>query len=186
MCLQTPRLDFRRWSYDDVELASQMHADTNVMQHLTRLTDRNQVEAWVHDQVEHHRQHGYGVWILEEKGTGAFVGYCGLSTVSYQAHFTPAVEISWILKPEFWGKGLATEAAEAVIADGFERLGLVKIVATASVANANSLQVMRRLGMSHDARDNFEHPLKSTASGQKAQVLFRLSRDDWAKRHGAS
>lgn len=90
---------------------------------------------------------GYGLWALEVRATGEFVGFTGLAAPSFNAHFTPAVEVGWRLARSAWGKGYATEAGLASIGFGFRDAGLDEIVSFASVANMRSRAVMKRIGM---------------------------------------
>jgi len=65
------------------------------------------------------RAHGFGLWAVEAPGAADFVGFVGLAVPSFEAHFTPCVEIGWRLAREHWGHGYATEAATAALAFGF-------------------------------------------------------------------
>jgi GNAT acetyltransferase-like protein/ROK family protein len=75
-----------------------------------------------------------------------------------------------------WGHGYATEAARAAIADGFSRLDLEEIVSFTSRTNVRSQAVMRRLGMTHDAADDFDHPRVAVGSPLRPHVLYRRRR----------
>ena len=117
---------------------------------------------------------GWGLFALEHTASGAFLGFAGIARVSFDAHFTPAVEVGWRLTRDAWGQGYATEAARAAVAFGFERLGLDEIVAFAVPANVRSIAVMRRLGMTHDPGDDFDHPRLPAGSPLRRHVLYRL------------
>ena len=56
---------------------------------------------------------GFGLWAVEVPGHGGFIGFVGLHRVSFDAPFTPAVEVGWRLERDHWGQGFATEAAQA-------------------------------------------------------------------------
>ena len=99
--------------------------------------------------------------------------------IGFDAPFNPSVEVGWRLKRSAWGKGYALEAARAAITDGFERVGLDAIVSMTAVTNERSQAVMRRLGMTHDPAEDFEHPRVPEGSPLRPHVLFRLRRDDW-------
>ena len=103
----------------------------------------------------------------------------GLLRVGYEAHFTPAVEVGWRVSRTFWGRGYAPEAAAASIRFGFEAMGLPEIVANTVPQNASSRRVMEKLGMSHDAMDNFDYPRVAEGHPLRRQVLYRLPRDRW-------
>jgi RimJ/RimL family protein N-acetyltransferase len=86
------------------------------------------------------------------------------------------VEVGWRLARAHWGRGYATEAARATVADGFERLGLAEIVSFTTPANLRSRAVMEKLGMRRDAADDFDHPSVPEGHPMRRHVLYRLSR----------
>src|SRR5205085_371827 len=93
------------------------------------------------------------VLAVELRETGEFIGFIGLSVPTFEAHFTPCVEIGWRLAAEHWGRGLATEGARAVLAGATG-----EVVSFTTVGNWRSRRVMEKLGMTHDPRDDFDHP----------------------------
>jgi RimJ/RimL family protein N-acetyltransferase len=108
-----------------------------------------------------------------------FIGFVGLSVPSFQAPFTPCVEIGWRLAHEHWGRGYATEAARAALAFGFRDLALEEIVSFTVPMNRRSRRVMERLGMTRSAADDFEHPALPEGHALRPHVLYRLRRGDW-------
>lgn len=119
---------------------------------------------------------GWGLWALEERSSGAFVGFTGIARPGFEAHFTPAVEVGWRLARSAWGRGLASEAARAAITHGFGELALEEIVSFTASANARSRAVMERVGMVRDPVDDFDHPLIDTGHPLRSHVLYRLAR----------
>jgi RimJ/RimL family protein N-acetyltransferase len=117
---------------------------------------------------------GFGLWALELRESGEFIGFTGLAVPAFEAHFTPAVEVGWRLARSAWGNGYATEAARAALAFGFEEAGLDEIVSFTTAGNRRSLAVMERLGMSHDPADDFDHPGLPAGHPQRPHVLCRL------------
>jgi len=117
---------------------------------------------------------GFGLWALETREGGEFIGFTGLSVPSFEAHFTPAVEVGWRLARSAWGQGYATEAGTAVLAFGFEEAGLDEIVSFTTPANRRSRAVMERLGMSYDPADDFDHPSLPAGHPQRRHILYRL------------
>jgi RimJ/RimL family protein N-acetyltransferase len=122
-------------------------------------------------------QQGWGLWALEVRESGEFIGFTGLSRPAFDAHFTPAVEIGWRLARPAWGRGFATEAARAAAAYGLETLAAGELVSFTAVANTRSRAVMERLGMTHDPADDFDHPSVPAGHELRRHVLYRL-RDD--------
>jgi RimJ/RimL family protein N-acetyltransferase len=167
--LRTARLLLRPWRDADVAAFEELNADPEVMEFLRVLPD------WADRARAHWETHGFGQWVVEIPGTASFIGVVGLNSISYPAHFTPAVEIAWRLARAYWGRGYATEAARAALDYGFEKLGLAEIVATTVPANRRSRQVMERLGMTRAPEDDFAHPRVPEGS-LKRHVLYRLQR----------
>jgi RimJ/RimL family protein N-acetyltransferase len=172
--LQTSRLLLRPWRDEDIAAFAEMSADPAVMEYLLPLSDRGlSVEAWVAQKRTHWRERRFGQWVVEIPAEASFIGVVGLDTVSYTAHFTPAVEVAWRLTRPYWGQGYATEAAKAALDYGFEELGWSEIVAVTVPANQRSRRVMERLGMTRAPEDDFDHP-RLPEGPLRRHVLYRL------------
>ena len=172
--LRTGRLLLRRWRPEDRAPFRAMNADPVVMEHLPAYASPAQSDAFA-DRIEaHFERHGFGLWALEFPGALPFGGFVGLSVPSYEAFFTPCVEIGWRLSAAAQGHGFATEAALAALAFGFERLGLPEIVSFTVPANVRSRRVMEKLGMARDPAEDFEHPALPAGHPLRAHVLYRI------------
>jgi len=174
--LRTPRLLLREWRDEDAEPFAAMSADPDVMELLLGPYDRQKSDFWVAWARDYWRDNGYGVFVVEVSGEASFVGVVGLNRLTYDAHFTPAVEAAWRLARPFWGRGIAHEAGRAVIEDGFYRLGLSEIVAITTPANHRSWRLMERLGMQRDVDGDFDHPRVPAGHPLARHVLYRLRR----------
>src|SRR5258708_40160402 len=117
------------------------------MRYLVGPLTRARSDDYAAQAVRHLAETGYGKWAVEAPGVASFIGAVGLSRVKFAASFTPAVEVAWRLHRQYWGRGYATEAAQAAIEDGFTRVGLREIVALTTLTNLPSQRVMQRLGM---------------------------------------
>jgi RimJ/RimL family protein N-acetyltransferase len=177
--LTTPRLILRPWRDDDVDAFAAMFADPAVMEFLGPQQDRAAIDAIVGRVRAHFKQHGFGWWAAELKETGAFIGFIGLATISFEAHFTPAVEVGWRLASAYWGQGYATEGARASLEAAFIRFGLSEIVSITVPANARSRRVMERIGMTHDPADDFDHPRLAEGDPLRRHLLYRIARAQW-------
>ena len=98
---------------------------------------------FVERQIELFRERAFCLWKLQPKEGGPLVGFCGLQPLPD----SPDIEIGWWLARACWGRGLATEAARVALRDGFDRVGLERIVSIAQPANTASIRIMRKLGM---------------------------------------
>ena len=152
-----------------------MSADPRVMEYLPTPLSPAECEALIARIESHFDQHGFGLWAVELLDRASCIGFVGLSVPRFEAHFTPCVEIGWRLAADYWGQGLATEAARAALAFGFENLGLKEIVSFTVPQNLRSRRVMERLGMTHDRSDDFDHPVLSEGHRLSRHVLYRAS-----------
>jgi ribosomal-protein-alanine N-acetyltransferase len=144
--LQTDRLVCRPFRADDLDDLAALYADAEVMRFLAqgRPLDREQTRERLERMLRHWREHGFGMWALFEKEGGGFLGRCG---VNY-AHRPGEAELAYTLARRSWGRGLATEAAGAVLRNAFAVLRLPRVVAFARLENVASQRVMQKLGMS--------------------------------------
>jgi len=150
------------------------------MEHFPSLLSRAESAEMVRRLDAAFDEHGFGLWAVEVGADASFIGFCGLSIPGFEAPFMPAVEVGWRLGRAHWGNGYATEAARAAVEFGFNEVGLDEIVSFALPANTRSIAVMARLGMSHDPRDDFDHPRFIDDERMRRHVLYRLSRQRWA------
>jgi RimJ/RimL family protein N-acetyltransferase len=178
--LRTERLVLRGWRPPDRDAYAEMNADPRVMEHFPGTMTRAESDAHADRIEEHFAQHGFGLWAVEAPGEVEFAGFVGLAVPRFDVHFTPAVEVGWRLAAEWWGRGYATEAAHEAVRFGFTEAGLAEIVSFTAPANEPSRAVMRRIGMTHDPADDFDHPALPPGHRLRRHVLYRLTRADWA------
>ena len=176
--IETERLLLRSWRDGDIDAMHAISSDPVVMEHFPRPSTWEETA----DLVVRHRgnlawgQPGlFAVETLAEPGT--LIGFVGLAVPGFEARFTPCVEVGWRLAVAAWGQGYATEAARAAVRHGFDVLGLEEVVSFTSTTNLRSQAVMRRLGMTHDPADDFEHPRVAPGSPLRRHVLYRLTKD---------
>lgn len=175
--LATERLVLRPWRETDKALFAALNNDPRVYATLAGPMSRADSDALADRISAHIATHGWGLWAVELPDAAEFIGFVGLSRPRFEAHFTPCVEIGWRLAFDHWGHGYATEAARVVLHFGFETLKLAEIVSFTTVSNLRSRAVMARLGFTHDARDDFEHPMLVAEHPLRRHVLYRKRRD---------
>jgi RimJ/RimL family protein N-acetyltransferase len=174
--LQTDRLLLRRWCDSDRLPFQQMNADPRVMEFFPASLSLAESDALVDRAQAHFDRHGFGPFAVEVLENHFFIGFIGLSIPNFDAPFMPAVEIGWRLAFDSWGRGLATEGARAVIRYAFEDLNLDSLVSFTVPENRRSRRVMEKLGMTHDPRDDFDHPALPEGHPLSRHVLYRLKR----------
>ena len=179
--LATARLRLRGWRDRDREPWAALNADPEVMAHFPTMLSRATSDRLVDLTMGGWAENGFGLWAVERIDDGVFLGFTGLSRPSFEAHFTPAVEVGWRLARHAWGHGYATEAARAALEFGFETVGLDEIVSFTVPSKVRSRAVMERIGMHHDRADGFDHPKLPEGHPLRPHVLYRLPHGDWRR-----
>ena len=176
--LESDRLRLRQWQAADLPAFAEMGADPVVMEHFPARLDRERSDALALRFKAMIDDRGWGVWALERKAGGEFIGFVGLNIPSDELPFSPCVEIAWRLAQGYWHQGYASEAARVALRFGFVELDLEEIVAFTSLGNLRSQAVMARLGMRRSP-ENFQHPALPEGHPLREHCLFRLARGDW-------
>ncbi len=174
--LRGPRVLLRDWRGEDLDAFAALNADPRVMEHFPAPLSRDESAALLDRMQAGIDARGWGNWALEVDG--CCLGFVGLSVPTFEAHFTPCVEIGWRLAFDGWGRGYAAEAARLALGYGFEVLELAEIVSFTTLHNLRSQRVMQRIGMRHAPADDFDHP-RLAGSPLQRHVLYRLRRTHW-------
>lgn len=151
------RLGFRNWLDTDLEKMAAINADSRVMEFFPSLVDREGTVSFIDRMKLQLAQKGYCYYAVDDLADQDFIGFIGLSTQTYEAPFTPCVDIGWRLKTDTWNKGLATEGAKRCLLYAFKNLGLKEVFAIAPVLNLRSERIMQKIGM--QKLYEFVHPL---------------------------
>lgn len=185
--LLTERLVIRNWEDRDADLFHLINSDEQVMEFYPFRRTRSESDAQLAALREDIEHVGFGLLALELRNGGDCIGYCGIKYANVAPHLPDeTVEIGWRLAPQFWGSGYVTEAAERVLAFGFDDCGLPEIVAYAVPANHRSTAVMDRLGMRRDEAGDFDHPrVPDTHPHLRRHVLYRLPAAAWRQKRKA-
>ena len=146
--LETGNLVLRSWRHEDLGPFAALCADPDVMRWAVggRTLSHAESAAAMAAANEGWRSRGYGLFALEHRDSGAFCGYCGLSPTNYLPAVMPAAEIDCRLQPSFWGRGLASEAADRVLRFAFEDLALERVLSVYQPSDAQSRHVTEKLG----------------------------------------
>ncbi|MEP4033477.1 GNAT family N-acetyltransferase [Roseibium polysiphoniae] len=186
MIMETERLILRSFRATDRDVFASINADPEVMRYFPAPLSRELSDALMDKALAKEKSDGFCFAPIEEKASGDFLGFVGLSRPSYAKPLPcdPCVEVGWRLARSAWGKGYATEAAGAWLRFGFITLDLEEIVSFTTVTNAPSRRVMERLGMAYDPADDFLHPAVEQGHPLEPHVLYRLGRKDWVAQTG--
>ena len=173
--LKTKRLILRTWKEQDLDPMSAINQDPLVCEFLPKIGDLAATKALIQLFINHYEKYGFTAYAVDLRSNGKFIGFVGLLIPSFEAHFTPAVEIAWRLDSKCWGKGYATEAAKAIVDFAFATLKLEEVVSFTVENNIRSRRVMEKIGMHHNLQDDFDHPKLQKNSPLCRHVLYRLS-----------
>lgn len=169
----TERLDATRVDVTDLSFVREVFADPRVTATLGGPRDAARVDQDLDRWDAHWRDHGFGMWILRERVSGARVGWTMLHMTDVGG--VGGVEVGWTVVADHWRQGLASEAGAAATTIGFEQLGLGGLVSFTLPHNVASRGVMENLGFAFDAE--IEH-------AGLPHVLYRLDRQTWEKARG--
>ncbi len=174
--LETERLRLRPWRAEDLAPFAALNADPEVMRHFPATLSRIESDALAAVCQGEIERHGFGLWAIERRADGAFLGFTGLRGLAQSSPLAPGVEAAWRLSRQAWGQGYASEAARAAIDDGFARLGLDRIVAFTATANLPSQAVMARIGMIRREDLDFDHPALPEGHALSRHVVWEAVR----------
>jgi RimJ/RimL family protein N-acetyltransferase len=172
--IETERLILREWRDEDRSIFALINSDSRVMEHFPAPLTSQESDAFIPRIVAGWDQ-GFGLWALEERSTGSFIGFVGLSVPTWEAPFGSSVEIGWRLSFDAWGKGYATEAARRVME--WARTNVKpprgELVSFTTVRNVRSRRVMEKRGFTYEDLDDFDHPLLPQWDARR-HVLYRF------------
>lgn len=135
-----------------------MNQDPKVMEYFPSLWPIEMVSEFIDRMNVQLIEKNYTLWAVEEKSSTQFIGFIGLNCPTWEASFTPCVEIGWRLASSSWGKGYATEGAKAVLDYAFNQLKLQQVVSFTVPDNLKSRRVMEKIGMTRQLEGDFFHP----------------------------
>jgi RimJ/RimL family protein N-acetyltransferase len=171
--LETTRLVLREWRAGDFETLANFYADAETMKFLGGVMERS--EAWrsLAAGIGHWHLRGYGTWAVERREDGALVGRVGM----IHPEGWPGLEVGWTLGRPYWGKGYASEAAEAAIRYVFLTQSVARVISCIDPENTGSQAVARRVG---ETKGEFTH-IRSGGKDHPVDI-WSITRDEWLRR----
>lgn len=167
-CVRTDRLVLRRWRADDLAAFTAINVEPETMAMIgpSRPLTREESIAALQAVRDHWAVHGFGLWAIEERDTGALVGRAGI----WHPPDWPDTEIGWLLRRDRWGQGLATEAARAALAYAFGHRGIDRLSSIIRPGNVASARVAEAIGM---------RPAADTTWRGNPVRTYRITREQW-------
>ena len=188
--MRTERLVMRQWRDADREPFAALNADPAVMEHFPNRLNRPESDAFVDRMVDALHRNGYGLWALEVAQTGEFIGFTGLQPATFEApldltdYKDEYREVAAFADFYLEHKRLEelTKQRHDECVGGLQKVfdrnteGLTLVLSFTTAGNVRSQAVMRRLGMTHDPADDFDHPNLQPGHPMRRHVLYRLRR----------
>ena len=172
--LEASRVILRPFRAEDVDLLSELMADQDFMRFSLGVYTREQTLGFLEKVLTWEREALPSQFAVEIKSEGTLLGYCGFFHQDVDGK--TEIEIGYRLHPDYWNKGLATEAAIAVRDHAFRDLKLPRVISLIHPENIASRRVAEKIGMALEKHTTFR--------GFPANV-FSLSREQWLKEHVA-
>lgn len=170
--METERLILRSWKNEDRETFAEMNGNGNVMRYFPATLSVDESNAFVDRINAEFEETGFGLYAVEIKGTGEFIGYVGFHRFTFDASFSPGWEIGWRISDRFWHIGYAAEAARTCLKFAREKHLCDKLYSFTAVPNIPSENVMKRIGMS--CQGTFMHPALPDGHLLKEHKLYSI------------
>jgi RimJ/RimL family protein N-acetyltransferase len=167
--LASERLSLRMFRESDLDAYAEMCGDRDVMRYIGDGHALTRAEAWRHMALVlgHWHLRGFGLWAVEERATGCFVGRVGC----WQPEGWPGLEIGWALRRRYWGRGYATEAALATLNYVFVDLKQSHVISLIDADNGPSIAVATRVGMQLEGHTQvMDHPVLIYGTHRQARA----------------
>jgi RimJ/RimL family protein N-acetyltransferase len=173
--IETKHLLLRQWKLEDALPYAAMNADPKVMEYFPSTLSVEESSIHLKKMQTSIEEKGFGLFALELKATGDFIGFTGLSVPNFESDFTPCVEIGWRIANPYWRNGYAFEAASACLEFGFSHLRLSEIFSFTACPNHPSENLMIKLGMKKWG--HFEHPKLPDGHHLKTHVVYSINKN---------
>ena len=159
---QTKRLIIREFQVSDIEPLAKILAKPEVMQFFspTGALSTKQTAVKIQSFLDSYQKHGYGKYALIHRQSGRLIGYCGIVVEEIEDKLEN--ELGYRLDSEFWGQGLATEAAKACLEYYFDKFKFDSVLGIVEPENKASIRVLEKVGM--------EFIQESTLSGRVIRI----------------
>lgn len=158
MKLETQRLLLREFTLDDLDVFASLMANPEVMRFSLSgpMKDKEQAREYLQKRIlDHYILYGYGLYAVFHKENSCFIGLTGL--ISQNIDGENKTELGYRLDPNYWGKGLASEASSAFCRYAFDQLDIDELISIIDPHNIRSLEVAKRIGMHHWKNAVFHH-----------------------------
>lgn len=165
------RLGFRNWHFADIDKMHEINSDEKVMEFFPGIPTKEQTAEFVERMKKQFEDKKFCYFAVDKLHDSEFIGFIGLSEQTYEADFTPCVDIGWRIKRSEWNNGFATEGAKKCLEYALNDLHLKNVYSVAPKVNTKSEHIMAKIGMKKQYE--FEHTLLVNNNRLKTCVLYK-------------
>lgn len=174
MVMDTQRLILREYTMEDFDALYEILSDAETMQHYPKPYDANGTRRWLEWSMENYRKYGFGLWAIQLKETGEFIGDCGLTIQNIDGEALP--EIGYHLHKKHWRKGYGSEAAKRVRDWAFENTEYDCLYSYMKYTNVGSYATAMAAGL----KKIKEYPDEEDG----ILYVYAITREEWQKLKG--
>lgn len=166
--LETERLVLREYVQEDFSGLKEIISDEETMKYYVKPYDDAGVQRWLDWSFDNYKKHGFGLFAIELRETGEFVGDAGITLQPIDGEWLP--EIGYHVNKNFWRRGIASEAARAVRDWAFQNRDFPALYSYMTVENIPSQATARSLGMTK---------IKEYFDGEEKLAVYKITREEW-------
>lgn len=168
MIIETERLIIREYTQDDFDCLFEILSDKETMKYYPKPYDDAGVKRWINWCIDSYSKYGFGLWALELKGSGKFIGDCGISMQNIDGEMLP--EIGYHVNKNYWRRGYAKEACAAVKDWFFNNTNFGCVYSYMNRENIASCATAASNGMTR---------IKEYEKGEEPLCVYAISRTEW-------
>lgn len=172
MKIETDRLIFREYTQDDFDALYDILSDPETMKYYPRPYDQKGTQRWLDWSMDNYRKYGFGLWALELKENGRFIGDCGLTMQNINGRQLP--EIGYHIHKSYWRRGYGREAALAVRDWAFQNTDFDALYSYMNHANVPSYSTAASIGMKKVG----EYP----DPAETLLYVYSITKNEWENR----
>jgi [ribosomal protein S5]-alanine N-acetyltransferase len=175
--IETNRLILRKINQNDYnELKSILQDEKLMIVGWGKTYSDEEVQIWIDKIIEQYEKYGYSYYVSIEKSTSKVIGIMGILPVNIKEN--DYIEIAYILKEEFWGKGYATEGIKSCVDYIFNVINADKYIAQVIPENASSSKVAERLNMKI-----IDEYIREQNGKEVLHLIYALTKEDYMKQN---
>ena len=168
MIIETERLIIREYTEKDFDYLYEILSDPETMKYYPRPYDADGVKRWISWCLDSYSKNGFGLWALELKESGTFIGDCGISLQRIDGEILP--EIGYHINKNYWRRGYAKEACAAVKDWLFTNTDYSAVYSYMNKENVASYSTAAANGMKR---------IKEYDDGEELLLVYSITRDEW-------